>query len=83
MPKFDGVEVLRKLKTDDELRKIPVIMITTTDDPLEVERCHGFGCSTYIVKPVEYDKFIECIRQLGLFLKVIQVPEIDGFEKEH
>ncbi len=83
MPKVDGIEVLKKLKTDDELRKMPVIMITTTDDPLEVERCHGLGCSSYIVKPVEYDEFIDCIRQLGMFLKVIQIPEIDGFEKEH
>ena len=78
MPKVDGVEVLQQIKQDAELRKIPVIMITTTDDPREVERCHSLGCSNYIVKPVDYDKFIEAIRQLGLFLMVVEVPKIDG-----
>ena len=75
MPKVDGVEVLRQLKADPELRKIPVSMLTTTDDPREVERCHGLGCNNYIVKPVDYDKFSEAIRQLGLFVSLVQVPE--------
>ena len=76
MPKVDGVEVLRQLKADPELRKIPVSMLTTTDDPREVERCHVLGCNNYIVKPVDYDKFSEAIRQLGLFVSLVQVPEI-------
>jgi CheY-like chemotaxis protein len=76
MPKVDGVEVLRQLKADPELRKIPVSMLTTTDDPREVERCHALGCNNYIVKPVDYDKFCEAIRQLGLFVSLVQVPEI-------
>ena len=76
MPKVDGVEVLRQLKADLELRKIPVSMLTTTDDPREVERCHALGCNNYIVKPVDYDKFSEAIRQLGLFVSLVQVPEI-------
>ncbi len=78
MPKFDGVEVLARLKDDEELRKVPVIMITTTDDPVEVERCHKLGCSNYIAKPVEYEGFVEAIRQLGLFLKVVKFPQING-----
>jgi len=76
MPKIDGIEVLRQVKADSELRKIPVIMLTTTDDPREVERCHVLGCNNYIVKPVDYDKFSEAIRQLGLFVSLVQVPEI-------
>jgi CheY-like chemotaxis protein len=76
MPKVDGVEVLRQLKADSELRKIPVSMLTTTDDPREVERCHALGCNNYIVKPVDYDKFSDAIRQLGLFVSLVQVPEI-------
>ena len=78
IPKIDGVEVLRQLKQHDELRKIPIIMLTTTDDPREVEACHRLGCSHYIVKPVEYDKFADVLRQLGLFLKIVQVPQING-----
>lgn len=77
MPKVDGVEVLRQIKGDAELRKLPVIMLTTTEDPREVEHCHAIGCSNYIVKPVNYDKFVEAIRQLGLFIALIQVPEIN------
>jgi CheY-like chemotaxis protein len=77
MPKIDGVEVLRQIKQDGELRKIPVIMLTTMDDPREVEACHQLGCSHYIVKPVAYDKFAEVLRQVGLFLKIVQVPQIN------
>jgi CheY-like chemotaxis protein len=76
MPRVDGIEVLRQVKEHDELRKIPVIMITTTDDPREVDRCHMLGCSHYITKPVDYDMFVKAIRQLGLFLLVIEVPAI-------
>jgi CheY-like chemotaxis protein len=78
MPEIDGVEVLRQIKNDDELKKIPIIMITTTDDPREVEACHKLGCSNYIAKPIEYDKFVHTIRQLGLFLSVVEVPKVDG-----
>ncbi len=76
MPKLDGIEVLSLIKSNDELKKIPVIMITTTDDPREVERCHLLGCSNYITKPVEYESFVNAIRQLGLFLSVVAVPII-------
>lgn len=78
MPQVDGIEVLRQVKADPELRKMPVIMLTTTDDPREVERCHQIGCASYIVKPVDYDKFAEAIKSLGLYLSLVQVPEIDG-----
>jgi CheY-like chemotaxis protein len=76
MPQVDGVEVLRQVKADPELRKMPVIMLTTTDDPREVERCHTLGCSNYIVKPVDYEKFAEAIKQFGLFIALVQVPEV-------
>ena len=76
MPKVDGVEVLRQLKADPELRKLPVSMLTTTDDPREVERCHALGCNNYIVKPVDYEKFSEAMNKLGLFISLVQVPEI-------
>lgn len=77
MPKVDGIEVLRRLKADTELRQIPVIMLTTTDDQREVERCHRLGCSVYIQKPVDYDKFAEAIRRLGLFVTLLLVPPVN------
>ncbi|MFC1967330.1 response regulator [Chloroflexota bacterium] len=76
MPVMSGVEVLRWLKENVELAKIPVTMLTTTDDPREVEECYKLGCSNYIAKPVDYSKFVEVIRQLGLFLMVVEVPRI-------
>lgn len=78
MPKMSGIEVLERIKGDPELRKMPVVMITTTDDPREVERCHDLGCSNYITKPIEYDSFVNSIRQLGLFLLIVQVPVLEG-----
>lgn len=77
MPGIDGVEVLRQVKADPKKRKIPVIMLTTTDDPREVERCYSLGCSVYITKPVETERFIEAIKRLGLFISVVSIPEED------
>lgn len=74
MPRLDGVEVLRQIKADERTAKFPVVMLTTTDDPREVERCYQLGCSVYITKPVMYDEFIEAIRRLGLFLAIVKVP---------
>lgn len=74
MPRVDGVEVLRRLKSDPATAAIPIIMLTTTDDPREVERCYQLGCNVYVTKPVEYEEFIHAIKQLGLFLQVVRVP---------
>ena len=76
MPKVDGIEVLRRLKADPALRTLPVIMLTTTDDTREVARCHQIGCNGYIQKPVDYDKFAEAIRRIGLFLPLLLVPSL-------
>lgn len=78
MPKVNGVEVLRKIKQDRELCKIPVIMLTTTGEASEVENCHRLGCGIYVTKPVDYDKFADTIDKLGRFLMVAKVPRING-----
>lgn len=78
MPKVDGIEVLRQVKKDPSLKRMPVIMITTTDDPREIETCHELGCSNYITKPIDYDKFVSAIRKLGLFLLVVEVPNLNN-----
>ncbi len=77
MPKVDGVEVLRRVKADEHTARIPVIMLTTTDDPREVQRCYDLGCSVYITKPVAYEAFVEAVRRLGLFLSIVRVPRED------
>ena len=78
LPRVDGIEVLRQLKKDEELRKLPVIIITITDDQREVDQYYKLGCSFYITKPVDYEKFVEVIKKLGLFLLVVKVPKIYG-----
>jgi CheY-like chemotaxis protein len=75
LPGLDGYQVLTRLKTDARTKHIPVIILTTTDDPREVERCYALGCNVYITKPVEYEHFTEAIRKLGLFLTVVKVPQ--------
>ncbi|RIK77575.1 MAG: hypothetical protein DCC68_16980 [Planctomycetota bacterium] len=74
MPRVDGIEVLRQVKQSPRLGRIPVIMLTTTDDPREVARAYELGCSVYVTKPVAYEAFVEAVTRLGLFLQVVQVP---------
>lgn len=75
LPDMSGVDILKRVKADEQLRRIPVIILTTTDDKAEIERCYDLGCNVYITKPLIYHDFTEAIRQLGLFLSVIQIPE--------
>ncbi len=73
MPLMDGVEVLEKMKLDETLKKIPVIMLTTTDDPREVEKCYELGCNVYITKPVDFIEFSDRLNRLGLFVQIVSV----------
>lgn len=73
MPRMDGVEVLKRIKKDEQLKKIPVIMLTTTDDPREIEECYKIGCNVYITKPVDFDKFSDTLKKLGLFVQIIKI----------
>jgi len=76
MPKVDGVQVLEAMKENPVLQKIPVIILTTTDDPRAIDRCHALGCSTYIVKPLDYASFTQAINKVGLFLSIVEIPQI-------
>lgn len=76
MPKVDGVEVLRQIKASPKLHKLPIVILTTTDDPREVERCHELGCNNYIQKPVSFDNFSAAIAKLGRFLTLLELPRL-------
>lgn len=78
LPDMSGTDILERIKQDDCLRRTPVVVLTTTDDKVEIERCYDLGCNVYITKPVNYENFADAIRQLGLFLAVIQVPEVEA-----
>lgn len=73
MPKMDGIEVLERVKSNDDFKNLPVMMLTTTDEPREVERCYALGCNIYITKPVDFLKFAETLKRLGLFIQVVKV----------
>ena len=80
MPKVDGLEVLREIKKHPELKKIPVVMLTTTDSPREVEGCHDLGCSFYIIKPSNYNEFMSSVECLGSLLSLpgVEIPVINN-----
>jgi CheY-like chemotaxis protein len=75
LPVMDGYQVLRRLKENASTQRIPVIVLTTTDDAREIDRCYDLGCNVYITKPVDYEGFCEAIRKLGLFLSVVAIPK--------
>lgn len=76
LPDMSGTAILSRLKAEgDPLKRTPVVVLTTTDDKIEIQRCYDLGCNVYITKPVNYESFADAIRQLGLFLSVIQVPD--------
>ena len=77
LPDMSGTDILARVKSDDHLKRTPVVVLTTTDDKLEIERCYDLGANVYITKPVNYESFADAIRQLGLFLSVIQVPDVE------
>jgi CheY-like chemotaxis protein len=77
LPDMSGIDILARIKGEGPLKRTPVVVLTTTDDKVEIQRCYDLGCNVYITKPVNYESFADAIRQLGLFLSVIQVPEPD------
>jgi len=75
---IDGIEVLRQIKADPRTRRLPVIMLTTADDPREVDRCYDLGCNVYVTKPVDPGAFSTAINRLGLILAVANLPTWGG-----
>jgi CheY-like chemotaxis protein len=75
LPDMTGLDILQRIKGNAHLKRVPVVVLTTTDDSREIQRCYDAGASVYITKPVNYEGFANAIRQLGLLFSVIQVPE--------
>ncbi len=75
LPVVDGYRVLEAMKSDDRTKQIPIIVLTTTDDAQEINRCYELGCNIYITKPVQYEQFADAIAKLGLFLSVVMLPD--------
>jgi len=74
MPKMDGLEVLYKMRADEQLKLIPVVMVTSSREEQDLVQSYKLGVNAYVVKPVDFQKFIESIKQLGFFWAVINEP---------
>jgi CheY-like chemotaxis protein len=77
LPDMTGIDILSILKGNEHTRRSPVIVLTTTDDQREIQRCYDLGANVYITKPLNYESFANAIKQLGLFISVMQIPEFD------
>jgi len=74
LPKIDGLEVLRRIKSDEHTRSIPVVMMTSSREECDVVESYRLGVNSYIVKPVDFDQFTDAVRQLGLYWMVLNHP---------
>ncbi len=76
MPKVNGLEVLRQVKSDERTKKIPVVVLTSSKEDPDITSCYQLGANSYIVKPVEFDNFLKAVEELGLYwLLLNQLPK--------
>lgn len=76
LPKIDGIEVLADLKAHPEMRTVPVVMLTSSREEQDLTRCYELGTNAYVVKPIDFNEFVDVIRNLGLFWAIINEPPI-------
>ncbi len=74
LPDMSGIRILEQIKSNEHTRRLPVVVLTTTDDETEIQKCYDLGANVYITKPVDYEGFASAIKNLGLFFSVIQIP---------
>lgn len=71
MPKVNGIEVLRSLRNDERTRKIPVVILTSSNEDPDIQTCYDLGANSYVVKPVEFEQFYKAISNLGLYWIIV------------
>ncbi|MBI4584443.1 MAG: response regulator [Planctomycetes bacterium] len=76
LPKVDGIEVLRKLKSEESTRSIPVVVLTSSKEEKDIIESYKIGVNSYIVKPVEFNKFVNCVAELGLYWLLLNQPPV-------
>lgn len=74
MPKVGGLEVLREIRADERTRKLPVAVLTSSKEERDIIESYNLGVNSYIVKPVDFDKFIECVKEIGFYWLLINQP---------
>jgi CheY-like chemotaxis protein len=74
MPKVNGIEVLRQMKSDPALRSLPVVMLTSSKEEPDLAACYALGANAYVVKPVDFQQFVDAVKQVGAFWAVLNEP---------
>lgn len=74
MPRIDGIEVLRQIKLDPSLKVIPVVVMTSSREEQDLNRCYQLGANAYVVKPVEFHEFLDAVKSLGIFWAILNTP---------
>jgi two-component system, response regulator len=79
LPKLSGIEVLEKIRANERTRFVPVIMLTSSDEDLDITRAYDLGANSYVRKPVDFDEFVSAVQHLGLYwLKLNRSPDANG-----
>jgi len=76
LPKVDGLEVLQKIKSDDRTKKIPVVILTSSNEARDITECYKLGVNSYINKPVDFDNFSETVSKLGFYWLLMNKPPV-------
>ena len=82
MPKVDGIEVLKIVKSDEHLRTIPIVVLTSSREEPDLKECYKLGANAYVVKPVDFAEFVKAVKHLGVFWTAVNEPPPHGAKKE-
>jgi CheY-like chemotaxis protein len=82
LPKVDGIEVLKTIKSDEKLRFIPVVVLTSSREERDLVESYRLGVNAYVVKPVDFHEFARAVKELGIFWAIINEPP-PGSERDH
>lgn len=74
MPKINGIQVLEKIKSDERTNKIPVVILTSSKEDPDIEKCYALGANSYVVKPVQFETFVKAVQDLGLYWLILNQP---------
>ncbi|HVH87919.1 MAG TPA: response regulator, partial [Terriglobales bacterium] len=81
LPKIDGLEVLKQIKSDEQLKMIPVVVLTSSREEQDMMRSYTLGVNAYVVKPVDFHEFVNAVRELGMFWAIINEPPPGSLQK--
>ncbi len=74
MPKVNGIEVLEKVKSDERTRKIPIVVLTSSSEDPDIQKCYSLGVNSYVVKPVKFGAFVQAVSELGMYWMLLNKP---------